>query len=313
VAQYSHSKLSCYLQCPKKYEFRYIQGIQPPSRTIELHLGSVVHETLRKLYADLQIPKLNSQSEILEFYNEQWNATLTPSTRVVRTGTTARDYLESGREMVSRYYTRFHPFNQVSTIGVEMEISFPLAGADSFQGVIDRISNASEGRVEIHDYKTARRLPSLDKVRSDTQLALYEVAIRHRWPDTKDVSLVWHYLAHEKEIRDTKTPNQLEAARQHALRTIAKIESASSFPTSVSPLCDWCEYQSICPAMRAPALPPRQNSDSRTRSHSTFHKLGHRPYRKRARAQKHRNSIVPSLRFLGSCFDSIVRWLRRRN
>ena len=205
-------------------------------------LGSVVHQTLRKLYADLQSSELGSLSKILEFYDEEWNATLTPSIRVVRARTTARDYLESGRKMVSRYYKRFSPFNQVTTIGLELEISFPLAEADSYQGVIDRISSTSEGRVEIHDYKTARRLPSLDQVRNDTQLALYEVAIRHQWPDTKDVSLVWHYLAHEREIQDTKTPDQLEAARQYALGVIAKIESASSFPTSVSPLCDWCEY-----------------------------------------------------------------------
>ncbi len=267
MAQYSHTKLSCYLQCPKKYEFRYVECIEPPERTIELHLGSVVHQSLQKLYADLQIPKLNSENDILEFYQQQWRATLTPATRVVRAGTTARDYLNSGRQMLSDYYRRFCPFAETKTIGLEVKVSFPLAGVDSFQGVIDRLVNVGDNCYEIHDYKTSRRLPSLVQLKSDAQLTLYEIAVRHQWPEAKRVSLVWHYLAHGKEIRDGKTASQLEAARQEAVRVIAKIEAARSFPAKVTPLCDWCEYRSICPAIIAGASAASVQHHSSGRAH----------------------------------------------
>jgi putative RecB family exonuclease len=307
VAQYSHTKLSCYLQCPKKYEFRYVEGVEPPERTIELHLGSVVHQSLQKLYADLQIPKLNSESEILDFYHQQWNATLTPATRVVRTRTTARDYLNSGRAMLSNYYRRFYPFSEANTVGLEVKVSFPVAAAHSFQGVIDRLVNVGDNCYEIHDYKTSRRLPSLNQIKSDAQLTLYEIAVRHQWPDAKRVSLVWHYLAHGKEIREGKTASQLEAARQEALGVIAKIEAARSFPTKVTPLCDWCEYRSICLAIvaGAPAASVQHHSSGRVSFNSAHRGCPPRTHHSR----RHQSPLNSVFRSLGRLLGSIVRFL----
>lgn len=251
VAQFSHTKISCYVQCPRKYQFRYVERIEPPSRSIELHLGNVVHLALQKLYADLQNAAPMSESELLQFYDAQWSASFTSAIRIVRARTTERDYFDSGRQMISAYYRRFHPFNQSATIGLEMRLLFPLAELDTFEAKVDRISQSGENDYEIHDYKTSRRVPSPSQIQSDTQLALYEVALRHRWPDAKQVSLVWHYLAHGKEVRDKRTGRQLETILQRTRQLSRNIEEARSFPTRTTPLCDWCEYRSICPAVRS--------------------------------------------------------------
>lgn len=251
VAQFSHTKISCYVQCPRKYQSRYVERIEPPSRSIELHLGNVVHLALQKLYADLQNTAPVSESELLQFYDEQWSAGFRSAVRIVRAGTTAGDYFDSGRQMISAYHRRFHPFNQSATIGLEMKLLFPLAESDTFEAKVDRISHSGENDYEIHDYKTSRRIPSPDQIQSDTQLALYEVALRHRWPDAKNVSLVWHYLAHGKEIRNERTQQQLQIIFQQTRQLSRNIEDARSFPARTSPLCDWCEYRSICPAFRS--------------------------------------------------------------
>lgn len=255
VAHFSHTKISCYVQCPRKYQFRYVERIEPPSRSIELHLGNVVHLALQKLYADLQNAAPLSESALLQFYDKQWHATFTSAIRIVRARTTAGDYFESGRQMISAYYQRFYPFNQSATIGLEMKLLFPLAESNTFEAKVDRISHSGDNEYEIHDYKTSRRIPSQGQIESDTQLALYEVALRHRWPDAKNVSLVWHYLAHGKEIRDKRTQQQLQIILQQTRQLSRNIEEARSFPARISPLCDWCEYNSICPAVRGKLAP----------------------------------------------------------
>ncbi len=74
--------------------------------------------------------------------------------------------------------------------------------------------------------------------------------LRHRWPDTQRITLIWHYLAFDKDISIAKTFRQLETVKQNTLGLIKRIESTTTFPTQVSPLCDWCEYKEICPAMK---------------------------------------------------------------
>ena len=59
-------------------------------------------------------------------------------------------------------------------------MQFPLDGDGRYavRGVIDRLVRARDGALEIHDYKTGRRLPSQDELDRDRQLALYEIGVR---------------------------------------------------------------------------------------------------------------------------------------
>ena len=70
---YSHSRLSCYEQCPLKYKLQYINRMKTEVKeSIEIFLGKSVHETLKKLYRDLQYWKLNSLEELLDFLHDRW-------------------------------------------------------------------------------------------------------------------------------------------------------------------------------------------------------------------------------------------------
>lgn len=250
MPSFSHSKLTTYQQCPQKYKFRYVDEIPPPVRSIELHLGDTVHRALEKLYADALLGKLHSSDEILVFYQEKWDEGYSPQMRIVRSGTTARTYLELGRQMLLAYHKRFYPFNESTTLELEEKFSFPLSDGHDIRGIIDRLARAEDGSLEIHDYKTSRRFPSPSQVGSDMQLALYELALRQRWPDAQRISLIWHYLTFDQAVTIAKTIRQLEMVKQKTLDLIARIEATTSFPTQVTPLCDWCEYKELCPAMK---------------------------------------------------------------
>jgi putative RecB family exonuclease len=254
VATYSHSRLETFEQCPQKYKFRYIDNLKTDKRTIEAFLGSCVHQALEKLYADRRAGRVDSLDDLLAGYEQRWQQGFGPDVEVVRAGRTPEDYFRSGREMLEKFYRRFHPFDQEATLDLELRINFPLADGADFTGVVDRLARNGDGTLEIHDYKTAQKLPSQREVESDRQLALYELAVRHRWPDTGRVRLVWHYLAHETELVATKTPAQLEAVRAGTLQLIRRVEAAREFPPRETKLCDWCEYYGICPA-KQPARP----------------------------------------------------------
>ena len=255
MPSFSHSKLTTYQRCPQKYKFRYVDEIPPPKRSIELHLGDTVHRALEKLYADALLGILDSSDEILAYFQAQWDEGYAPEMRIVRRGTTARTYLALGRQMLRAYHQRFYPFNQSTTLELEGKCSFPLSEGHEIRGIIDRLARAEDGSLEIHDYKTSRRYPTPSQVGDDMQLAFYELALRQRWPDARQITLIWHYLTFDQAISVAKTLRQLETVKQKTLDLITRIEATTDFPTEVSPLCDWCEYKEMCPAMKHGPLP----------------------------------------------------------
>jgi putative RecB family exonuclease len=248
VARYSHSKLSTFEQCPQRYKFRYIDGIKTDKKSIEAFLGSRVHETLEKLYSDLRLSKLDTLEQLIAFYEQQWEKNYSPEIEVVRADMNPGNYLDTGKRMIRSYYRRFHPFNQEITVDLELPVSFPLDKDTLFNGYVDRVAKNGDHHYEIHDYKTSRVLPSQAQIEKDHQLPLYEVAIRHRWPDAEKVTLIWHYLASETELKTTKTEGELKQLKGQTLKLVREIESTENFPVHESALCDWCEYYDICPA-----------------------------------------------------------------
>ena len=57
---YSHSRLNTFEQCPQKFKLKYIDKVETDvEESVEAFLGSRAHETLEKLYRDLQYQKEN--------------------------------------------------------------------------------------------------------------------------------------------------------------------------------------------------------------------------------------------------------------
>jgi len=249
MSVYSHSRLSCFEQCPYKYKLKYIDKVDvEASESIEAYLGSRVHETLEKLYLDLEFQKMNSLEELLKFLHTQWKECWHDDIIIVRSEYTSDHYLKMAEKFIRDYYETYHPFDQGRTLGIEERIIIDLdeSGKYKLQGYIDRVMETQEGYYEIHDYKTNARLPHPEHIAKDRQLALYAIGVKKRYPDVKDVKLVWHFLAFNKEIDSYRSKEELDALKRQTIHLIQKIESETSFPTHASMLCNWCEYKPIC-------------------------------------------------------------------
>lgn len=249
---YSHSKIGTFEQCPRKYKFSYIDRIRRKTEPIEFFLGSRAHDTLEHLYKCRLNGRLLTEEESLAWFEDQWDGQWHEKIRINKAGFEPEHYREVARKCVADYYRRYHPFDQATLIGTERRVLFSLdaEGNHKFQGYIDRLDKTAGGAWEIHDYKTSASLPTQEQADRDRQLALYEIGIRGMYPDIERVTLVWHYLRFDAEVRSSRTADELEELRRAMIGLIEEIEAATAaedFPTRESALCGWCEHQEICP------------------------------------------------------------------
>ena len=247
---YSHSRLSSFEQCPLKFKYRYIDLIKPKvQQSVEAFMGSMVHNTLEKLYKDVKFKKENSVEEMIEYFNKIWKENWSDSIRIVRKEYKEENFRKMGDQYLRDYYKRYYPFTDGKIIGIEKKIMISLdkEGKYQLQGFIDRLMSTGDGEYEIHDYKTNLEVPQMEYMKKDRQLALYSIAILEKYQDAKNVKLIWHFLSGNKEIVIEKTNEELEKLKTDIIELIDKVESEKEFKHKPSALCGWCEFRDICP------------------------------------------------------------------
>jgi putative RecB family exonuclease len=249
---FSHSRLSSFEDCAKKYEYRYVQKIPRDVESIEGFVGKRVHEVLERLYIATgkgHVPKL---PQVLHRYNalfdEHYDA---ERVRIVKTENSPDDYRANGERSLSNYYRRHYPFDADETLGIEEHVVFDLddSGRYGIQGYVDRISRTRDGTIEIHDYKTGRWVPNQAKLDEDRQLAFYQIGFAEKFGSDQPFRLVWHYVFRNQTRTSTRTPEQLATLQADTLQLIDRIRAATTFEPKTSTLCSWCEYNDICPAV----------------------------------------------------------------
>lgn len=247
---YSHSRLSSFENCPKQFEFRYIQKIPSETEGIEAFVGKRVHEILERLYLFVGRGQIPGIEKVIDRYQKLWEETYDAErVRIVREGTPLSYYRNLGEQCLRSYYLRHYPFDDSETLGIEKRVVFPLddAGQYRMQGIIDRISRAADGTIEIHDYKTGARVPSQRVLDQDRQLALYQIGLARSYGDDVPYRLVWHYVAKNRTCVSTRTPEELGELRETTIERIDEIQAATEFPAKKIALCNWCEYKDRCP------------------------------------------------------------------
>lgn len=249
--KFSPSKLATYKECPRKYKFRYIDGLKRTGQTVEQFMGTCVHSAFEALYEGLQKGRRLSEDETVAVFEKAWDAGFAEVVAGPQGAPDKDEWGSLGRQCVRNYFRQYAPFEQDRTVAVEKRIGFPVEVAGetyALEGFIDRLAlSADDGAFEIHDYKTAKNLPAQAYVDQDWQLALYEIAVRHQWPDTKAVRLKWHYVRFAKTLASTRTADQRDALKAEVGALIGKLKADHEFAPHESNLCGWCDYRSLCP------------------------------------------------------------------
>jgi putative RecB family exonuclease len=247
---FSHSQLETYENCPQKYWLSYIERVRSTRRSIEAFNGSLVHESLEKLYRDLRMGRHPRAADLEGHFLEAWKASFDSDVFIVNKDYSAEDYRELGLRCLRDYYHHYHPFDQGLVVWLEQPVRIAIddgaGGRVDFRGVVDRLDSLKGGRYEVHDYKTSISLPAEEQIRGDRQLSLYQMAVERAFSDVEDVELVWHYLVFNRECRLHREPDEIRKVAAEAAELARKIERAADFPARESELCDWCEVQERC-------------------------------------------------------------------
>ena len=245
---YSHSRLETFEQCPCKYKLAYIDRVEVETgETIEQFLGSRIHEVLEQHYRDLIVTKVNALEDLLRLFDAGWRAQWTKDIRIVKPGRTAEHYRQSGRRAIEKYYARYQPFDQDTTIACELRLGFDLGG-HAMTGYIDRLCHDGRGNFAIHDYKASGTIPPASKFEHDRQLALYQIGVAKQYSGIKSFKLIWHYLLFDLEFTSQRSQKQLADLERQTIGLIERVESETRFAPHESNLCSWCEYYELCPA-----------------------------------------------------------------
>ena len=117
--------------------------------------------------------------------------------------------------------------------------------------------------LEIHDYKTSGKLPAQKDVDSDRQLAFYQMGVAGEVErdSGSEADLALPFLrCGDRDLRGRRKISI--RVRQETLDLIQRIESDRNFLPKEGPLCDWCDYQALCPKRKhlvlVENLPPNE-------------------------------------------------------
>jgi CRISPR/Cas system-associated exonuclease Cas4 (RecB family) len=252
---YSYSSLSKFDSCPQYYAHTYVWKTPVPEEvTLDLSMacGSVVHSLLEWAHTQELKKKPVTWEKMEEVLPETWNAMLKeapqpPSREELNT------FVQKSMDTSKWYYETIFSAKREPTIGIEKKLLFPLNPARKqwLIGFLDRVSQPSETKIIIHDYKTGTRKLGEKALATDFQAMLYGSMAAHAYAPLSEIELQWHYLAHQKTVKVKLDPENARAAVQKAQRIAHQIEGHKQvglFPPKVGWQCNRCEFISKCPA-----------------------------------------------------------------
>lgn len=239
----SYSALSTYQTCPLKYKYQNIDHIKEP-KSKEAVFGTLIHSVMQHIHSPALIAP--SLEDALDFFSQNWNEEIWTDEPEERAA------FSQGVKIIQDYYAKNDPAD-FTIVDLEsrfaIEIGDEKTGKHIIAGVIDRIDKTADG-YEIIDYKTAKKMPSQETVDTNVQLSIYLKAFLARYPKERenldDITVSLYFLKHGAKLSAKRTEEQLAELDRIFLDVIASIE-AGKFDPVLSPLCDWCGYQRICP------------------------------------------------------------------
>ena len=232
----SYSAISAYERCPLSYRYRYVDGIEEEPSP-HLSFGRSLHAALEWLYRrDVPVPP--TLQELLDHLDSCW------SSDGFEGEEQESSFLEHAREVLSCFY---HVNVADFRLPVALEERFEL-DMDGYvlSGVIDRVDRHPDGRYEIIDYKTNRRLPELSRLRDDLQLPIYQLACGEVW-GIMPSKLTFYYLVPNQRYSTRPLDVGGMARVRERIGRVAERISAGDFEPTSNRLCPWCSYRDICP------------------------------------------------------------------
>lgn len=233
----SASGLKTFEDCPRQWWYKYESDKEPvEGDTRALDLGSAVHETIELVLTTDPPPQWDAweewdiESRFLDVYEQQFAASVAEEyqDRAIKCLKNAARYLEK-REPQLR--------------GVEVSVEYNLNRPDVdglARGTMDVATDT-----EIWDWKTGGIYDDTAK-KEKIQGAAYMGAYRVEYGEAPE-AIRFIYLR-EEAVRSIEPSDEVWEYFVGYARRLAAAKKNDAFEATPGKPCQWCDYQSYCPA-----------------------------------------------------------------
>jgi hypothetical protein len=244
------SRLTTWLDCPRRYRFTYLDRPQPAKGPpwAHLSLGAAVHTALARWWS-LPFPRRQPERGA-DLVREHWLR------EGFRDDAQSAHLREQAAHWVEEYLLRVDP--AAEPLGVERTVSAPTETL-VISGRVDRIDERG-GALVVVDYKAGRHVPTDDEARASLQLAMYAVAAArtlrrpagrvelHHLP-TGTVAVAEHdeaALARKVAEASSIARDAARADLAHAAGGVVAAGGVDPFAPTPSNGCSWCDFRRHC-------------------------------------------------------------------
>ncbi len=243
--RYSFSQLVNYLQCPGRYKYRVIYGMEtPPPDPVDF--GANVHRALEEIHRRASSKNLVVAKEIPEIVQLTWK----------QSPRADPEQDKQAQEAAIEQLTRYVSERAASLQGVdrtESHFAFDLQD-HVLLGKIDLVRREDGEAMEIVDFKTSDSVP-IELENIDTQLDLYALGAETAF-GRRVLKETVHFLGDGRTYSWVWTETRRQSTQGKLMQVLECIERSQFEPrTSYCPRCS--EFRAICsnftPAVPAPA------------------------------------------------------------
>lgn len=230
IGKYSVSKINSFKQCKRLFKYRYIDKIKIDKKSEALDKGSLIHELIENTLIHKTKPNItticdkyvNLNSEKKQECKEIYDKFCESSNFKVISSLPYKQYIENWFNFDSNF--------------------IPSDRSTYFTGKIDYyVIDSSKGIGLNIDWKTGKFNENPD---------LYQLEVYALWMilkyKLKGVKSKYYYVEHDRSYELLVRDSDIERIKHKIKSDIDNIESCDKFDLTLSPLCDYCDYYSVC-------------------------------------------------------------------
>ena len=242
----SVSSIQTFQQCPLKFKYSKIDGIQDKPNESSM-MGNFVHDVLEDLYHQSPQERNTQTAKAIakQMWDEKWGI---PVTELVRDPDKIRTFRWNAWWCIENLWELESP-ESILPLGIEHEVNTEIGGV-RIKGFIDRFSSSPNSlMLTVTDYKTGKTPRKQYQGDKFFQLFVYSKLLSHTGVGEADMVELLYLkdgVRLKKKVTDTDTQQAVEVIQE----VKSKIDTSCStgdFPAITSVLCGWCSYKTICP------------------------------------------------------------------
>ena len=239
----SPSSISTFQQCPLKFRFYKLDRL-PTESTEPQHLGNFVHEILEDLF---RLPRHErTAATARRLARDLWDGNWASKFHALKDKGDDKAFRWKAWSCVENYLMMEDP-TSFDADGIEAKMDGTIDGVPLY-GIIDRYT-VENGKLVVSDYKTGKKPRKQYEWEKKMQLAIYCLLLQEQTGlEVERAELL--YLKTGEFARYELDEELVDAVRVEVRRTWDEVTASCDsgvFETRTGPLCDWCDFQSVCP------------------------------------------------------------------